>query len=120
MNLGERLKEERERLGYSQTAFAALAGATKHSQINWEKGVAFPNAAVLATWAEAGLDVTYVVTGQRNFSASTATYTAEEIALVSDFRLCDTQAKAIIRAASQAAAAVVHESKAAHLQRRAV
>lgn len=64
MNLHARLKEERERLGYSQTAFAALAGASKHSQINWEKGAASPNAEALAVWVEKGLDVLYVVTGQ--------------------------------------------------------
>lgn len=68
MNLGGRLKAERERLGYSQTDFAALAGASKHSQINWEKGAAAPNATVLATWAEHGLDVLYVVTGVRGHS----------------------------------------------------
>ena len=70
MNLHERLKEERERLGHSQTAFAALAGASKHAQINWEKGAASPNAAALAAWAEVGLDVLYVVTGQRAGGAS--------------------------------------------------
>lgn len=66
MNLGGRLKAERERLGLSQTDFAALAGASKHAQINWEKGVAAPNATALAAWSEAGLDVLYVVTGQRS------------------------------------------------------
>ena len=70
MNLHERLKEERERIGLSQTAFAALAGASKHAQINWEKGAASPNAAALAAWADAGLDVLYVVTGQRAGGAS--------------------------------------------------
>ena len=69
MNLGERLREERERLGYAQPAFAAIAGAKKHAQINWEKGAAFPNAAALAAWSEVGLDVLYVVTGQRSQSA---------------------------------------------------
>jgi len=65
MDLGARLKAERERLGFSQTDFAALAGASKHSQINWEKGTAAPNAIVLAAWASHGLDVLYVVTGIR-------------------------------------------------------
>lgn len=64
MDLGERLKSERERLGLNQTDFAALAGASKHAQINWEKGVASPNAAALAAWSEAGVDVLYVVTGR--------------------------------------------------------
>ena len=57
-------------MGYSQTAFAALAGASKHSQINWEKGAASPNAEALAAWVEKGLDVLYVVTGQENKSTS--------------------------------------------------
>lgn len=69
MNLSLRLKEERERLGLSQTAFAALAGASKHAQINWEKGVASPNAEALAAWSENGLDVLYVVTGKRSVDA---------------------------------------------------
>ena len=66
MNQGERIKEERERLGYNQTDFAALAGASKHSQINWEKGASFPNSMTLKAWADKGLDVLYVVTGQRS------------------------------------------------------
>lgn len=67
MNLFERLREERERLGFSQTAFAAMADASKHAQINWEKGIASPNAVALAAWASEGLDVLYVVTGDRSF-----------------------------------------------------
>ena len=66
MNLGDRLREERERLGYTQPAFAEVAGAKKHAQINWEKGAAFPNAAALEAWSKVGLDVLYVVTGQRS------------------------------------------------------
>lgn len=66
MNLGDRLREERERLGYTQPAFAAVADAKKHAQINWEKGTAFPNAAALAAWSTVGMDVLYVVTGQRS------------------------------------------------------
>jgi len=66
MNLGDRLREERERLGYTQPAFADVVGAKKHAQINWEKGAAFPNAAALEAWSKVGLDVLYVVTGQRS------------------------------------------------------
>lgn len=68
MNLQERLKAERERLGFNQTDFAAVAGASKHAQINWEKGASTPNAAALAAWAEHGLDVLFVVTGHRTNS----------------------------------------------------
>jgi transcriptional regulator with XRE-family HTH domain len=66
MHAGERLKEERERLGFNQADFAAVAGATRKTLFNWESGAASPNAAALASWAEAGLDVLYVVTGQRS------------------------------------------------------
>ncbi|WP_312466980.1 helix-turn-helix domain-containing protein [Stutzerimonas nitrititolerans] len=75
MNLATRLKAERERLGFSQTDFAALAGASKHSQINWEKGAAAPNATVLAAWAAHGMDVLYVVTGQRSNRQTSADMT---------------------------------------------
>ena len=44
MNIGIRLKEERDRLGYDQEGFAAVGGASRHSQIDWEKGKSFPNA----------------------------------------------------------------------------
>lgn len=65
MDIGVRLKEERERLGYSQTDFASLGGASKGSQISWEKGSAYPNAAFLSSVASAGVDVSYVLTGYR-------------------------------------------------------
>ena len=79
MNLGERLKAERERLGLSQTGFAAIAGASKHAQINWEKGVASPNATALAAWADQGLDVLYVVTGQHSNAATSQHLVSREI-----------------------------------------
>ncbi|HGN1707851.1 TPA: helix-turn-helix domain-containing protein [Providencia rettgeri] len=70
MNQGERIKKERERLGFNQTDFAKLAGASKHSQINWEKGASFPNSSVLEAWAKVGLDVLFVVIGQRTPNTS--------------------------------------------------
>lgn len=65
MGIGDRLKEERERLGFNQTDFAAKAGASKNSQYNYEKGERSPDASYLAAVAEQGVDVLYVVTGQR-------------------------------------------------------
>ena len=65
MGIGERLKEERERLGLNQTEFAALAGASKNSQYNYEKGERSPDANYLAAAAKQGVDVLYVVTGLR-------------------------------------------------------
>ncbi len=87
MNIGRRLKDERERLGMSQTEFAAIAGASKHAQINWEKGDATPNANALAAWAEKGLDVLYVVTGSRSFCSPTRKPSAAIPRLRRSFRL---------------------------------
>ncbi|MGB3289610.1 MAG: helix-turn-helix transcriptional regulator [Burkholderiaceae bacterium] len=65
MDIGSRLRGERERLQLTQTQLAKIASASKHAQIKWEKGEAYPNAAVLSAWAEIGMDVLYVVTGER-------------------------------------------------------
>lgn len=65
LNIGERLKEERVRLGYNQGDFAAIAGVAKTSQFNYEKGERSPDAAYLAAIAEKGADVLYIVTGER-------------------------------------------------------
>ncbi|MGC0042291.1 helix-turn-helix domain-containing protein [Ralstonia pseudosolanacearum] len=64
--IGARLKEERERLGFSQPAFAAIGNASKGSQLAWEKGAATPNAEFLHEVARVGVDVLYVVTGRRD------------------------------------------------------
>lgn len=63
--IGARLKEERERLGYNQTKFAALAQASKHSQIDWESDKSAPNARYLAEIQKAGADVLYIITNER-------------------------------------------------------
>lgn len=111
MNLNGRIKEERERLGYSQTAFAALAEASKHSQINWEKGTGTPTAAVLAAWAAHGLDVLYVVTGQRMGGAPmapvaepTQQLSRRALAVAQNYEATSEEGKKIIEAAAFAAA----------------
>lgn len=73
LSLGERLKAERERLGYTQTEFAEIVGSSKRSQIGWEQGRSAPDATALATWAAEGLDVGYVLLGERS-NASVPTH----------------------------------------------
>lgn len=65
MSIGDRLKAERLRLGLNQSDFAALASTTKKSQIDYEKGTTFPNAAYLAAIAKSGADIAYIVTDAR-------------------------------------------------------
>lgn len=69
MSVGERLKEERERLGLTQPAFAAVAGASKRTLIDWEKGATSPSAVQLSAIAVVGADVLYILTGQRSPTA---------------------------------------------------
>lgn len=64
-NFSDRLREERERLKLSQTAFADIAGASKPSQVRYENGERRPDSLYLAALAQAGVDITYVLTGYR-------------------------------------------------------
>ena len=66
MPIGKRLREERERLGLSQPAFAAVAGTTKQTLFSWETGKTAPDGFQLAALATAGADVLYILTGQRS------------------------------------------------------
>lgn len=63
---GDRLKEERERLGLNQTALGAVAGVSKQTQLKYEKGGRYPDSIYLEAVTAAGVDVLYVVTGQRS------------------------------------------------------
>ncbi len=88
-SIGARLRQERERTGLSQTEFAAIAdragvaGATRQSQSLYEKGKRMPDAGYLAAIAVAGVDVLYVLTGQRSNSPTSANLT-EASTLVTD------------------------------------
>lgn len=63
--IGGRLQAERQRMGLSQPAFAALCGSSRSAQISWEKGLTSPNAAALATFNAAGGDALFIITGHR-------------------------------------------------------
>ncbi|MGY4638180.1 helix-turn-helix domain-containing protein [Pseudomonas sp. TE24901] len=65
MTISIRLKEERARLKLSQTDLGAVGGVGKTTQINYEKGVGSPDATYLAAVSELGVDILYVVTGER-------------------------------------------------------
>ena len=105
MHMGERIKEERERLNFNQAQFADLAGATRKTLFNWETGVAAPNANALAVWAGHGLDVLYVVTGQRSQPVPpTATLPPRQRALLDNFEHTDEEGKRHVEQAALLAA----------------
>ena len=63
--IGERLREERERLGLNQEELGQRGGVNRNTQGKYEKSERSPDAAYLAAVAECGVDVLYVVTGAR-------------------------------------------------------
>jgi len=65
MDIGARLKSERLRLGLTQTSLGAVGGVEVNAQGRYEAGVRVPRADYLASIAKVGVDVLYVVTGQR-------------------------------------------------------
>lgn len=103
MSIGERFKEERERLGLSQPAFAAIAGAAKRTLIDWEKGATSPSAVQLAALSGIGADVLYILTGQR----SPAALQPDELELLERFRAASLDGKlaalSALRGVTQAA-----------------
>ncbi|MCQ9145882.1 helix-turn-helix domain-containing protein [Ochrobactrum sp. BTU2] len=74
MNLrdfGERLTEERNRLGYTQAGFARLLGVSRIGLRNIEAGESDFKAQFMATAAASGVDIQYVLTGVRSQNTET-------------------------------------------------
>jgi len=103
MAIGDRLKEERSRLGVSQTDLATAGGVGKTTQINYEKGERSPDASYLSAVAEKGVDVLYVVTGERK-PRSSDSLAADEALLVERYRNMTPEAKATVNSVSEALA----------------
>lgn len=103
--IGDRLKEERERLRLTQPEFAEAAGAKKRTLIDWEKGVSSPTAVQLGALVAIGVDALYVLTGQRSQPvAPQATLPPRQRALLDNYEHTDEAGKKIIEAAASAAA----------------
>ncbi len=104
----ERLREERDALGFTQEAMAEKAGISKRSYCAYEAGETAPSAKLLAALALMGVDVAYLLTGQRTGGASApapalALARDEEI-LLDNYRNCPPDARAAIKTTSDALA----------------
>lgn len=98
MAIGDRLREERERLGYSQPELAGFASTTKQTLFSWESGHSSPKADQLSVLADKGVDVYYVLTGQRLGTATTLS--VRESALVDNYRAAPEDAKKALETTS--------------------
>lgn len=77
--LGERLREERDRLGINQNDLADIGGITRNSQGNYERGRQNPDTAYLLAISGIGVDVMYVLFGRRDTAAGTQTTVENEV-----------------------------------------
>lgn len=64
-DFGERIREGRLSLGLTQEAFAKQLGVHRKTQGNYESGAREPDAAYLAAASKAGVDIGYVLRGER-------------------------------------------------------
>lgn len=64
--IGERLEEERERLGKKKGEMASIGGVVGSAYTNYLEGKRAPDADFLAAIAAAGADVQYILTGIRS------------------------------------------------------
>lgn len=142
MNIGERLREEREKIGYSQEKLGAIGGVQKRAQINYEAGERQPDAAYLRGVAQVGIDVQYVLLGVRSANLMevfvsddfvketnseharkalaetrergvSPTLPTDELALLDSYRRCKPEARVnLIQTAALLAAGVAPEPRA--------
>lgn len=89
VEIGVRLREERERLGLTQETLAKDVGVTKLTQLRYESAQSHPTAAYLAHFAKLGADVLYVVTGERR--SSKMSLDPIQTAVLASLALCSPQ-----------------------------
>lgn len=85
----DRLRSERKRLGLSQEKFAALAGVTKDTQLNYESGARKPDSDYLIAICGAGVDSHFLLHG----TPSSDELPPEESELLLGFRKLDLRGK---------------------------
>ncbi len=89
LHIGERLREERERLGFSQTALAAIGGAGRKTQFNYETGERVPDGEYFSEIFKVGADIHYILTGE----PSGTRLSVDEQMLLTGYRLLDGRGK---------------------------
>jgi transcriptional regulator with XRE-family HTH domain len=105
MSIGDRLRDERMRLGLTQDAFADQVDVGRRTQGNYESGERSPDAEYLAAAAALGVDVMFVITGTQRAQPA-MTLTAKARGLLQAFEAADEDLKdSIFMIATRAAGA---------------
>ena len=101
-----------------QSELAEACGVDRRTQVNYESGERDPKSDYLVAAAALGVDVLYVITGARSAPAGGAVIssgefstalTAEEVALLDNYRHSDDAGKRAVEAAAAALARPTRE-----------
>ncbi len=103
VTIGERLRLERERTRLNQTAFGELAGVQRNTQANYESDQRTPDAAYLSALIPHGVDVWFVLTGER-FPATADTISGPAARLLEIFGALSPEAKTALLGVAEALA----------------
>lgn len=95
--VGSRLKDERERLGWSQPKLAEVSFVSKRSVAAWESGDTAPGADALAIMSISNVDVLYVLTGVRKSLAADG-LAPDESTLLAAYKSADSSGKDALQA----------------------
>lgn len=79
---GDRLRDERVRLGLSQEDLALAGGVNRNTQGSYERGARNPDTAYLMAVAGLGVDIGFVLTGQKQISD----LSGEEAQIIDQYR----------------------------------
>lgn len=94
--IGQRLREERERVGLKQEELAERVGKSRNTISAWERGEQFPSGEFLMSAPGMGFDVLYLLTGRRGVEVVGA-LSAEESKLVENYRAASPAHQASLR-----------------------
>ena len=92
LDFGDRLAQERKRLGYSQSALAELLDKSSMTQFKYESGETCPDSDYFFALDELGADIYYIITGRQ----LEALKEDDERQLLADFRSFDEREKTIM------------------------
>jgi transcriptional regulator with XRE-family HTH domain len=104
--IGSRIREERERLKLTQRAFGEIGGVEPNAQGKYESGERWPKADYLVAVAQKGVDVLYVLTGERAAELADRLAPAEA-KLLANYRALPEHAQLALSAMADAAASLV-------------
>jgi transcriptional regulator with XRE-family HTH domain len=108
--VGERLREERERLGLNQTDFGVLTGVSRGTLKAYELGKGSPDIRYLSALAKAGVNVSFVLTGLEA-AASSDEQSQAEAKLLNQYRVIPESDKEVIHRIIGAMAELAEQKK---------